>query len=47
MRPGRFDRKVQMPKPDTSGRYEILRLHLRSKQVGSLGTCQGQGGSMT
>lgn len=33
MRPGRFDRKVRMPKPDTNGRYEILQLHLRKKQV--------------
>ena len=34
MRPGRFDRKIRMPKPDTEGRYEILKLHLKSKQVG-------------
>jgi ATP-dependent Zn protease len=33
MRPGRFDRKIRMPKPDTEGRYEILQLHLRTKQV--------------
>eukprot|EP00197_Chlamydomonas_leiostraca_P008695 CAMPEP_0202859898 /NCGR_PEP_ID=MMETSP1391-20130828/1827_1 /ASSEMBLY_ACC=CAM_ASM_000867 /TAXON_ID=1034604 /ORGANISM="Chlamydomonas leiostraca, Strain SAG 11-49" /LENGTH=1006 /DNA_ID=CAMNT_0049538999 /DNA_START=339 /DNA_END=3359 /DNA_ORIENTATION=- len=33
MRPGRFDRKVRMPKPDTEGRYEILNLHLRNKSV--------------
>lgn len=36
MRPGRFDRKVRMPKPDTNGRYEILQLHLRKKQVRGL-----------
>jgi SpoVK/Ycf46/Vps4 family AAA+-type ATPase len=34
MRPGRFDRKIRMPKPDTEGRYEILKLHLKSKEVG-------------
>jgi ATP-dependent 26S proteasome regulatory subunit len=33
MRPGRFDRKIRMPKPDTEGRYEILKLHLKSKKV--------------
>ncbi|GLI60691.1 hypothetical protein VaNZ11_002895 [Volvox africanus] len=33
MRPGRFDRKIRMPKPDTEGRYEILKLHLRNKQL--------------
>ena len=33
MRPGRFDRKIRMPKPDTEGRYEILKLHLRKKKV--------------
>jgi len=33
MRPGRFDRKIRMPKPDTNGRYEILRLQLRDKKV--------------
>jgi cell division protease FtsH len=33
MRPGRFDRKIRMPKPDTEGRYEILKLHLRRKNV--------------
>ncbi|MEW5314131.1 MAG: hypothetical protein WDW38_005651 [Sanguina aurantia] len=33
MRPGRFDRKFRMPKPDTEGRFEILQLHLRGKDV--------------
>ncbi|GLC38755.1 hypothetical protein PLESTM_000772200 [Pleodorina starrii] len=33
MRPGRFDRKIRMPKPDTEGRFEILKLHLRNKQL--------------
>jgi len=42
MRPGRFDRKVRMPKPDTNGRYEILQLHLRKKQVGE-GEGEGEG----
>ena len=36
MRPGRFDRKIRMPKPDTEGRYEILKLHLKSKKVWGL-----------
>ena len=39
MRPGRFDRKIRMPKPDTEGRYEILKLHLKAKKV------RGRGGS--
>ncbi|WIA36901.1 hypothetical protein OEZ86_008147 [Tetradesmus obliquus] len=33
MRPGRFDRKIRMPRPDTGGRYDILRLQLASKDV--------------
>ncbi|GFH25563.1 AAA domain-containing protein, partial [Haematococcus lacustris] len=33
MRPGRFDRKVRMPKPDTEGRFDILQLHLRKKKI--------------
>jgi len=33
MRPGRFDRKIKMLKPDTEGRYDILRLQLRGKAV--------------
>ena len=37
MRPGRFDRKIRMPKPDTEGRYEILKLHLKSKEVSGRG----------
>lgn len=36
MRPGRFDRKFRMPKPDTEGRFEILQLHLRGKDVSHL-----------
>ena len=44
MRPGRFDRKIRMPKPDTEGRYDILKLHLRNKQVGGAGTRGGGGG---
>eukprot|EP00882_Tetradesmus_deserticola_P004282 GHRQ01004522.1.p1 GENE.GHRQ01004522.1~~GHRQ01004522.1.p1 ORF type:complete len:494 (+),score=216.16 GHRQ01004522.1:255-1736(+) len=35
MRPGRFDRKIRMPHPDTGGRYDILRLQLASKDVAS------------
>ncbi|GFH12019.1 putative cell division protease ftsH, chloroplastic, partial [Haematococcus lacustris] len=33
MRPGRFDRKVRMPKPDTEGRFDVLQLHLRKKKI--------------
>ena len=33
MRPGRFDRKVHMPRPDTKGRFDILRLQLRGRPL--------------
>jgi cell division protease FtsH len=29
MRPGRFDRRVIVPRPDLRGRYEILKIHTR------------------
>ena len=34
LRPGRFDRKVVVGRPDVKGRREILDVHIRDKQVG-------------
>jgi len=34
LRPGRFDRKVGVGRPDVKGREEILKVHARSKPVG-------------
>ncbi|MGC9530057.1 MAG: ATP-dependent zinc metalloprotease FtsH [Candidatus Bipolaricaulaceae bacterium] len=34
LRPGRFDRKIVVPRPDLRGREAILRIHLRNKTVG-------------
>ena len=34
-RPGRFDREIEIPPPDTSGREAILRIHTRSMQLAS------------
>ncbi len=34
LRPGRFDRKVIVDKPDRKGREEILKVHARGKPVG-------------
>jgi cell division protease FtsH len=33
LRPGRFDRRITVPRPDIKGREEILRLHLRNKNL--------------
>ncbi|WP_324716258.1 ATP-dependent zinc metalloprotease FtsH [Carboxydochorda subterranea] len=33
LRPGRFDRKVVVDRPDVEGRYEILRVHSRNKPL--------------
>ena len=33
LRPGRFDRKVQVPLPDIVGRKEILKVHLKDKKL--------------
>lgn len=33
VRPGRFDRKIYIPKPGTKGREEILRVHARNKPM--------------
>ncbi|KAG0626539.1 hypothetical protein M758_2G133600 [Ceratodon purpureus] len=33
VRPGRFDRKIYIPKPGTKGRAEILRVHARNKPM--------------
>ena len=34
MRPGRFDRKVVVGRPDVKGREEILKVHINNKPVG-------------
>ena len=34
MRPGRFDRKVHVGRPDIGGREEILKVHAKNKQLG-------------
>lgn len=33
LRPGRFDRRITVPRPDLKGREEILKVHLRTKTV--------------
>ncbi|WP_110208398.1 ATP-dependent zinc metalloprotease FtsH [Nocardioides daejeonensis] len=33
LRPGRFDRQVQVDAPDLNGRYEILKVHSRGKPI--------------
>ena len=33
LRPGRFDRKVVVDRPDVEGRYEILKVHSRNKPL--------------
>jgi cell division protease FtsH len=33
LRPGRFDRRVVIDRPDLNGRREILKIHLRNKQI--------------
>jgi len=35
LRPGRFDRRITVPRPDLKGREEILKVHLRNKKVAS------------
>ena len=34
LRPGRFDRKVVVERPDVKGRYEILQVHAKGKPLG-------------
>ena len=34
LRPGRFDRKVAVGRPDVGGREEILRVHAKDKPLG-------------
>ena len=34
MRPGRFDRKISVSRPDVTAREEILRLHAKNKKLG-------------
>ncbi len=33
LRPGRFDRQISVPKPDVKGRYEILKVHVKKKNI--------------
>ena len=33
LRPGRFDRQIAVPKPDVRGRYEILKVHVKKKNI--------------
>ncbi|PSP26852.1 peptidase, partial [Halobacteriales archaeon QH_2_65_14] len=33
LRPGRFDRLIEVPKPDETGREQIFRIHSRSMNV--------------
>jgi len=33
LRPGRFDRRLSVPRPDLKGREEIIKIHLRKKTV--------------
>ena len=33
LRPGRFDRKIYIPKPGITGREEILKIHSRNKKI--------------
>ena len=33
LRPGRFDRIIEVPKPDAAGRVQILRIHARGKPL--------------
>ena len=33
LRPGRFDRMIEVPKPDEAGRVQILKIHMRGKPV--------------
>jgi cell division protease FtsH len=33
LRPGRFDRRVTMDRPDVRGRFEILKVHVRGKPI--------------
>lgn len=35
LRPGRFDRRITTPRPDLKGREEILKVHLRNKNIAS------------
>lgn len=35
LRPGRFDRQIEVPYPDISGREKILEVHMKGKPMGS------------
>jgi proteasome regulatory subunit len=33
LRPGRFDRLIEVPKPDTTGREQIFKIHTRNMNI--------------
>ena len=35
LRPGRFDRRVVVNRPDVNGRQEVLKVHVRNKRLSS------------
>ncbi len=35
LRPGRFDRQIEVPYPDIQGREKILKVHMRGKPIGA------------
>ena len=39
LRPGRFDRKVAVGRPDVKGREEILGVHTKDKPLGEVWIC--------
>ncbi len=39
LRPGRFDRQIQVDAPDLQGRHKILQVHARGKPLGPESTC--------
>ena len=39
VRPGRFDRQIQVDPPDVQGRTEILKVHAKGKNLAPGGTC--------
>lgn len=49
-RPGRFDRSIEVRRPDYAGRLEAIKVHLRDKPIGTdidyrwSGSVAGRGG---
>ena len=37
VRPGRFDRQIQVDPPDVQGRYEILKVHAKKRKGKAMG----------